>query len=234
MPTNPNNAAQGGLPEPLRDTEKTGVIGNMGQSTKSYDTHPSNSSNPGIDPSSGVQPTQKQQGADRPKDAPTDDENTAVQGKKDEAEASIFKRDPNDRSGEPMRMHDGGLPSTQEERRTSKVGNPGGQEHGKEEKGTGEQWVKTSGLAADGGDFDATKPGAGREADSKLMTTMHKMLQKADSIAGLLEEKGIKKGDAGQQLSSESESQVESAGKKEKVPLGEKIKTKLHLGHKEK
>lgn len=36
-----------------------------------------------------------------------------------------------------------------------------------ENEGTGEKWVKTSGLAADGGDFDATKPGAGREADRK-------------------------------------------------------------------
>lgn len=36
-----------------------------------------------------------------------------------------------------------------------------------ESKGTGEQYVKTTGLAADGGDFDATKPGAGREADRK-------------------------------------------------------------------
>lgn len=27
--------------------------------------------------------------------------------------------------------------------------------------------MKSSGLAADGGDFDATKPGAGREADRK-------------------------------------------------------------------
>lgn len=34
-------------------------------------------------------------------------------------------------------------------------------------EGTGEQYVKSSGLAADGGDFDATKPGAGREADRK-------------------------------------------------------------------
>ena len=39
-------------------------------------------------------------------------------------------------------------------------------EDGKEQ-GTGEQYVKTSGLAADGGDFDATKPGAGREADRR-------------------------------------------------------------------
>lgn len=37
----------------------------------------------------------------------------------------------------------------------------------KDSKGTGEEYVKTSGLKADGGDFDATKPGAGREADRK-------------------------------------------------------------------
>lgn len=34
-------------------------------------------------------------------------------------------------------------------------------------EGTGEKYVKTSGLKADGGDFDATKPGAGREAERK-------------------------------------------------------------------
>lgn len=37
-----------------------------------------------------------------------------------------------------------------------------------ESKGTGEEYVKTTGLQADGGDFDATKPGAGREADRKF------------------------------------------------------------------
>lgn len=37
-------------------------------------------------------------------------------------------------------------------------------------EGTGEQYVKTTGLAADGGDFDATKPGAGREADRKFFS----------------------------------------------------------------
>lgn len=31
--------------------------------------------------------------------------------------------------------------------------------------GTGEQWVKSSGLNADGGNFDAAAPGAGKEAD---------------------------------------------------------------------
>lgn len=34
-------------------------------------------------------------------------------------------------------------------------------------EGTGEKYIKSSGLAAEGGDFDATKPGAGREADRK-------------------------------------------------------------------
>lgn len=38
-----------------------------------------------------------------------------------------------------------------------------------DKKGTGEQYVKTSGLQADGGDFDATKPGAGKEADRKSL-----------------------------------------------------------------
>jgi hypothetical protein len=38
-------------------------------------------------------------------------------------------------------------------------------------EGTGEQYVKSSGLQADGGDFDATKPGAGREADRRLYPT---------------------------------------------------------------
>ena len=32
-------------------------------------------------------------------------------------------------------------------------------------EGTGEKYVKSSGLAADGGDFDAANPGAGKEAD---------------------------------------------------------------------
>lgn len=38
---------------------------------------------------------------------------------------------------------------------------------------TEDEYVKSSGLAADGGDFDVTKPGAGLEADRKsLLKTM--------------------------------------------------------------
>ncbi len=42
---------------------------------------------------------------------------------------------------------------------------PGAKSKG--EEGTGEKYVKSSGLNADGGDFDVTRPGAGREADRK-------------------------------------------------------------------
>jgi hypothetical protein len=35
-----------------------------------------------------------------------------------------------------------------------------------------EHFVKSSGLAADGGDFDAARPGAGREADRKYYSVL--------------------------------------------------------------
>lgn len=67
-------------------------------------------------------------------------------------------------------MHDGSDSdvSTQQQ---SHPGQDGGDEHGKD-KGTGEQWIKSSGLQAEGGDFDASKPGAGREADRKLLLNL--------------------------------------------------------------
>lgn len=83
---------------------------------------------------------------------------------------------------------------------------------------TGEQYVKSSGLAADGGDFDATKPGAGREADR------------------LLEEKGMTTQTAAAAASgkkTEEEKAEKTApdspdSKKEKASLKDKIKAKLH------
>lgn len=83
---------------------------------------------------------------------------------------------------------------------------PQKQSHG---EGTGEQYVKSSGLQADGGDFDATKPGAGREADR------------------LLEEKGVHNPaqDASKPTPAEDTGSPE---RKEKKSLKEKIKDKLH------
>lgn len=216
-PTNPSNAAAGGGPNPLENTEGTGVTGASSQKYAPVggDVVPSSSSdNPGAAPASGATPSQKQQGADRPQDAPSD-----PSSKEDDADAILKKRDPNDHSGEPMHMHDGNekLPATQAERRESKVGNPGGQEHGRDgPKGTGEEWVKTTGLHADGGNFDATKPGAGREADR------------------LLEEKGIHKDAKGAMDNPESASTGSENGHKDKVSKLGKLKDKLHIGHKDK
>jgi len=220
-PNNPINAASGGEIDPYKNTDKTGVVGGRtGDAPKAEVVAPtSRSTNPGAAPESGAAPFAKQQGADKPTDAPEGDQKAAVIKKKDDAEEILKKRDPNDHSGEPMHMHDGSelkSPSTQEERRTSKAGNPGGQEHGKDPKGTGEQWVKTSGMAADGGDFDATKPGAAREADR------------------LMEEKGITKSTSDSPAEQSTTTSAHHGTEKEKVSVAEKLKNKLHIGHKNK
>jgi hypothetical protein len=184
------------------------------------------SENIGVAPSSGGLAESKLQGADRSTDAPTGEQLGAVRESKNEAE-NLLHRDPNDRSGEPMKMHGG---SDFDQRRESKAGNPGGQEHGKEAKGSGEQWVKTSGVAADGGDFDATKPGAGREADrrSTMMEKVTHILNEADGVAGLLEQKGIHRSDVGKSDTSHEVGSSETAEKPSKM---EKLKEKLHIGH---
>jgi len=224
-PINLNSAATGGDVDPLKSTEKTGVIGDhIGNSPKTDILKPTERSpNPGAAPASGAAPFAKHQGADNPAATPSDEQAGAITSKTNDAEEILKKRDPNDHSGEPMHMHTGSekvVPATQEERRTSTAGNPGGQEHGKPPKGTGEQYVKSSGLAAEGGDFDATKPGAGREADR------------------LLEEKGIKKDTTATTdhsttaTMSTNTDDTSAQGDKEKTKLSEKIKDKLHIGHK--
>ena len=41
------------------------------------------------------------------------------------------------------------------------------------EPGTGTKYEKSTGMAAEGGDFDATRPGAGREADRRSNQSTH-------------------------------------------------------------
>ncbi|KAI1757734.1 hypothetical protein F4782DRAFT_479627 [Xylaria castorea] len=83
-----------------------------------------------------------------------------------------------------------------------------GEEEKHENEGTGEKYVKTTGLQADGGDFDATKPGAGREADR------------------LMEEKGMHNpNDPNSAGNSAGDSGSPTSGKKS---FGQKIKDKLH------
>ena len=167
----------------------------------------------GADPKSAQKPTEEHQTTGNPAAEPKGDEESAVKEKKDEAEAALQKRDPNDHSGEPLKVHDG----SEKVDRSQSIGQPGGGEHGKE-KGTGEEWVKTSGLAAEGGDFDATKPGAGREATR------------------LLEQKGIHRdapGDAHPPAEEASHDSSAGGDKADKPKLTEKIKDKLHLGKKD-
>lgn len=114
------------------------------------------------------------------------------------------------------------------------AGGEGLKDEGKD-KGTGEKLVKTSGLQADGGDFDATKPGAGREADRKFEPFLHvkdRTVTNALSSIGLLEEKGIANPAAAAAGAKKDEATTnapehEEEGK-EKKSLKDKIKAKLH------
>jgi hypothetical protein len=96
----------------------------------------------GADPSSGAAPGQKQQGDDRPTEEPPTDDAAGQDGIGRENNVS-----PRPES-QSTKAVDSKLPSL-----------PGSEE------GTGTQYVKSSGMAADGGDFDASAPGAGREAE---------------------------------------------------------------------
>lgn len=183
------------------------------------------------DPKSGQKPEAKQQGADKPGDEPTDNKNGVKMPHSDEEREKLvmtgnFPHDPNDHSGEPLQMHGGSKnadstddtkdeaenTSSVKKDRSASVAHEGGGIHGKEE-GTGTKVIKASGLAADGGDFDATKPGAGSEATR------------------LLEQKGIhKSGDNhGAPEATEDTTSSETPGKTSKIA---KIKEKLHIGSK--
>lgn len=138
------------------------------------------------DPTSGQKPEQKQQGADRPNEEPSGNEIDAVKDKKATteneqagkgtgagdvgSEHKAPKKDLNDHSGEPL----GAVDHSGDSEDKSKGKDDGESDgEGKKNKGSGEQWVKTTGMAADGGDFDARKPGAGREADRKSSISAH-------------------------------------------------------------
>ncbi|OIW34108.1 hypothetical protein CONLIGDRAFT_210312 [Coniochaeta ligniaria NRRL 30616] len=79
-------------------------------------------------------------------------------------------------------------------------------------EGSGEKYVKSSGLKADGGDFDATQPGAGKEADR------------------LLESKGVHH-EVGKPSATVDDDATNVPAGHEKKSLGEKIKEKLHKPH---
>ena len=114
-------------------------------------------------------------------------------------------------------------------------------------EGTGEKYVKSSGMKADGGDFDASNPGAGREADREsypYLSCYMCCLGVRDrgeyggvrwisglmrTILGLLGEKGVHHTpDPGHAEPSEKSENGDGKEGKEKMGLRQKIKAKLH------
>ena len=104
-------------------------------------------------------------------------------------------------------MGSGAGSSSKQESSEGGAGSTGG--GGSEDKGTGQKHAKSTGLQADGGNFDATAPGAGREADR------------------LLEEKGVHlEGNTG----PPQETSDPSASSGDKPSVGQKVKDALHIG----
>jgi len=179
------------------------------------------------DPSSGQKLSVKQQGAANPHDEPKEDGKPHVPHTDEEREKAMekgeFPHDPNDHSGEPLKMHGGAEkkeesgdtpdPSSGKKDRSASVSQEGGQPHG-QQTGTGEKVVKQQAFAAEGGEFDAALPGASSEGTR------------------LLEEKGIHReappGKAAE--ASKSETSVGSESKT-KVSKMDKVKEKLHIKH---
>ncbi|KAI9829537.1 MAG: hypothetical protein M1826_005582 [Phylliscum demangeonii] len=194
------------------------------------------------DPSSGQKPKQMHQGANRPTEAPSDEGAKAVRETKDAAEKAAtgttgsvagggggggggsgrgehktVSMIPDDTPGEPAHgdnwHHDG--PGANAGTDTDKMNESVGE-------GTGEKYVKTTGLLADGGDFDAALPGAGKEADRLLK---EKGIQRSTPPP-----KGVELDDKSKTHHASSTKSAASTTEKEKESLAEKLKEKLHLG----
>jgi hypothetical protein len=86
-------------------------------------------------------------------------------------------------------------------------------------------------MKADGGDFDASNPGAGREADRKFYFLAELMFLWYMGMRGLLEiglldDKGVHRAEAPAAKEGSGSSTPDS--KEKKLSLKEKIKAKLH------
>ncbi|KAH7402970.1 hypothetical protein BKA64DRAFT_721799 [Cadophora sp. MPI-SDFR-AT-0126] len=187
-------------PEP--NTSKTGAA-SANQLTSISSDEPTSSNNysglgaaasVSADPSSASQETKKQQGADRPSQTPGGEGSDRINETKKEAEDA----------------------AAAEESGSALKGGDGGEEDGPQKEshrsGTGEQYVKSTGVKAEGGDFDVGKPGAGLGADR------------------LFEERGVHREQPGEGSPTGKEEASGAADSKSgKSSLAEKIKAKLHI-----
>lgn len=128
---------------------------------------------PGIADAEHRGDTHKHQGANDPLDQPGHRDTHAIRDTKNEAERRLDpstdapgSHGPESTSGrvgqDPHSVRQGSLTG-------HLPGAPGGQGLQKTStgEGTGKEYAKSTGLQAEGGDFDASRPGAGKEADSK-------------------------------------------------------------------
>jgi hypothetical protein len=91
-------------------------------------------------------------------------------------------------------------------------------------EGTGQQYVKSTGVAAEGGDFDAANPGAGREADRKCSFFFANLSNKLQGLLG-----GDVNDRADGSASTETGTTDDDQGdKSSKLGFTDKIKEKLH------
>jgi len=197
-------------------------------STSGRDTT-SSSAGPHKEFGSSVKPgadlSKEQQDVRDPSDPQTDPKEAAIKSNVDDKDNSFDKGDnpnkidgPGPRPIEEVAKEYGGDAGNAKPENFGKDKSSGGDDeddgdgpqktsHG---EGTGEKYVKSSGLKADGGDFDATKPGAGKEADR------------------LLESKGVHREADKPSATVDDDATDNAAGGHEKKSLGQKIKEKLH------
>lgn len=93
------------------------------------------------------------------------------------------------------------------------------------DSGTGELYVKSSGLRAEGGDFDAAAPGAGREADRLLD---QKGVHHGGPNGGIVADSTTKTANGHANGSANGKIIGDGSPTKEKTSLKDKIKAKLH------
>ncbi|CAG8981170.1 hypothetical protein HYALB_00013582 [Hymenoscyphus albidus] len=215
---------------PKHETDKAGVTSAHQPTSATSTTKPTSSNDTaGTGPTPSVSaapapthdtsashPSNIEQGSLNPKDTLSSTQKDAIKDTKRDIETSA--------------KHTGGAPEyhTGNGKYTEEEGTPGGmpdtikkslKAHESQGEGTGEKYVKSSGMNAEGGDFDAANPGAGREADRLL------------AEKGVHHEPAVKKTTENSQTLKDTHTSKESSGsgEKGKVSLGEKIKDKLHI-----
>ncbi|TGJ78743.1 hypothetical protein E0Z10_g10021 [Xylaria hypoxylon] len=198
-------------------TEDAKFVKNTGTATEGHDTADNPSSD--LKAKSGPSDSSKGQGDTRspeepltnPKSAPTDVNDTPEEGINEAQDLDgpgpkPLREVAKEKGGDAGNDSASSINNTNNKKDTKEIG-----EEEKKTEGTGEKYVQSSGLQADGGDFDATNPGAGREAD-RLMEV--KGIHNA-TAPGSTPDNTTDAGDSGSPTSG-------------KRSFGQKIKDKLH------